>query len=416
MTTTLPAAQTRSTATAPTVRDLWRRGRWAALGLVGALLVIAVVAALTPHSVDRPFDPQGTGADGAHAAAVLLAAHGVHVVRVADTTAALAAADDDTTLVVTRSDLLGSAGEELAGRPAGSLLVLVEPDPVLLTTLVDGVVPLPFGPPPTTRSPGCPLLEAVVAGNVTMGGGFTVGDAAGTYTRGGTLHGLTSCYPAAPGPALVHVGPVGRGVTAVADGTFLTNGALDKGGDAALLLGLLGHHRTVVWLAPTQAAVDAQPGGQAGLTDLLPPGVPAAVLGLLAAGGVLALARGRRVGAIVTEPLPVVVRAAETVEGRARLYRSARARDRAATVLRRDTAARLAPLLSGPAPAGAPVPQALVASVSAATGRDPAEIAALLAGPTPRDDTALLRLAYGLDDLVDALRDPMPHPPEETAP
>src|SRR5690606_41722785 len=50
----------------------------------------------------------------------------------------------------------------------------------------------------------------------------------------------------------------------------------------------------------------------------------------------LAWWQGRRLGPLVTEPLPVVVRASETVEGRGRLYRSRRARDRAAEALRTD--------------------------------------------------------------------------------
>ncbi len=47
-----------------------------------------------------------------------------------------------------------------------------------------------------------------------------------------------------------------------------------------------------------------------------------------------ALWRARRLGPLVTERLPVVVRASETVEGHARLYRSRRARDRVAATLR----------------------------------------------------------------------------------
>ena len=54
----------------------------------------------------------------------------------------------------------------------------------------------------------------------------------------------------------------------------------------------------------------------------------------------VALWKGRRLGPLVAEQLPVVVRASETVEGRGRLYRSRRARDRAADgVAHRDAAA-----------------------------------------------------------------------------
>ncbi len=58
-----------------------------------------------------------------------------------------------------------------------------------------------------------------------------------------------------------------------------------------------------------------------------------------------ALWNGRRIGPLVAENLPVVVRASETVEGRGRLYRSRRARDRAADALRTAALQRLLPRL-----------------------------------------------------------------------
>ena len=64
---------------------------------------------------------------------------------------------------------------------------------------------------------------------------------------------------------------------------------------------------------------------------------------LVIALALLALARARRLGRLVVEPLPVVVRAAESVEGRARLYRSGNARGRAADALRAGPRDRLAP-------------------------------------------------------------------------
>jgi hypothetical protein len=72
------------------------------------------------------------------------------------------------------------------------------------------------------------------------------------------------------------------------------------------------------------------------------------VVQLLVALGVLALWRGRRLGPVVEEPLPVVVRAAETVEGRSRLYRKAGARDVAAEALRRAAVRRLGTALGLP--------------------------------------------------------------------
>ena len=63
--------------------------------------------------------------------------------------------------------------------------------------------------------------------------------------------------------------------------------------------------------------------------------------------------RMRRLGPLVAEPLPVVVRASETVEGHGRLYRSRRSRDRAAAVLRDAARHRISARLALPATADA---------------------------------------------------------------
>ncbi len=110
--------------------------------------------------------------------------------------------------------------------------------------------------------------------------------------------------------------------------------------------------------------------------------------------------RARRLGPVVTEPLPVVVRAAETVLGRARLYAAARARDTAAAALREGSRTRLAALVHLDAHAA---PEALVAAVADRTGERPEAVAALLfAGAGDGGygaDAALVRLADELDRL-----------------
>ena len=75
------------------------------------------------------------------------------------------------------------------------------------------------------------------------------------------------------------------------------------------------------------------------------PAVTWIVFQLCLAIALLALWQGRRLGPLVAERLPVVVRASETVEGRGRLYRSRRARDRAADALRTATLQRMLPRL-----------------------------------------------------------------------
>jgi len=110
----------------------------------------------------------------------------------------------------------------------------------------------------------------------------------------------------------------------------------------------------------------------------------------------LALWRMRRLGPLVTEPLPVVVRACETVEGHGRLYRSRRARDRAAAALRGAALGRIVTRLG--LPRGV-TDDATCQELASRTGRDAVEIRAILFGAVPGDDAALVKLTADLDAL-----------------
>jgi hypothetical protein len=110
----------------------------------------------------------------------------------------------------------------------------------------------------------------------------------------------------------------------------------------------------------------------------------------------LAVWKGRRLGPLVAERLPVVVRASETVEGRGRLYRSQRAGDRAADALRTATLQRLTPRLGlGPNADRA----AIVSTIAQQCGRDAGAVGHILFGPPPATDTDLVHLANALDDI-----------------
>ena len=149
---------------------------------------------------------------------------------------------------------------------------------------------------------------------------------------------------------------------------------------------------------PLQFAEDAP----VELSDLIPPWVGWALLQVIVAVLLTVWWRGRRLGRVVIEPLPVVVRATETVEGRARLYRRSSARGRAADALRGSTTGRLRTRLS--LPRGVPLTE-VVAAVAVRTGRPETEIAALLTpGDDPTDDAGLTRLAQALDNLENEVR------------
>ncbi|HEX4248554.1 MAG TPA: DUF4350 domain-containing protein, partial [Pseudonocardia sp.] len=209
------------------------------------------------------------------------------------------------------------------------------------------------------------------------------------------------CYSGEGGAALVQVtAPVdasSRTITVLGTPEPLTNGGLAEQGNAALTMRLLGTRPTLLWYLPGPEQSDAAPRS---LGELIPAGWRWAAVQLALAAVLAAVWRARRLGAVVHEPLPVVVRAVEAVEGRARLYRRAGAREHAADTLRAATRARLAPLLGLGRPDGeqAVAPQALVDAVAARTGRTAVEVTGLLYGPAPADERAMVELADNLDD------------------
>jgi hypothetical protein len=189
-------------------------------------------------------------------------------------------------------------------------------------------------------------------------------------------------------------------VTVIGQGQILMNGHLAEEGNAALALRTLGRDPRVVWYMPDplESASDAD---QPSLRELLPEWVPWVIAQLAIATLVAIVWRGRRLGALVTEPLPVVVRSAETLEGRAALYRQAHARDRAAATLRTATLRRLARRLD--LPRDTP-PEVAAEAIGNAAVRSPGSTRELLLGPAPTSDAALVALARDLDALEEALR------------
>jgi hypothetical protein len=127
---------------------------------------------------------------------------------------------------------------------------------------------------------------------------------------------------------------------------------------------------------------------------LLPSWWQLAVVQAFVAVAVLAVWRGRRLGPILVEPLPVSVRASETVEGHGRLYQRIGARDRAAAGLRGRCRVRL-----GRAFGHVDDVEALSAVVAGRTGQDVRSVQHLLGGPPPATDDDLLNLAMSLDQL-----------------
>jgi hypothetical protein len=369
-----------STSTSHTARSMWRMGRFALAVAALVALAAAGAALLAPaRGESRYLDPADTGLSGSGALAQLLRQRGVTVDRVDSVGAAVAKGGGRLLLVTDTTYLSWDDLDRLAALTG---------DRVVVGTVAGLERLAPAASPKDSvrersREPDCGLAAARAAGSVHIGG----------HTFGGA----NGCYPAGRGAALVSFQQAGGTTTVVGSGTFMTNRHLAEDGNAALALNLLGTGKAVTWLVepPRPPQNLAGPDGRP-LSDLVPPNVPWAALAAALAVLVAAFWRGRRLGPVVTEKLPVIVRAAETVEGRGRLYRSGRARDRAADVLRAGAIDRLTPLLGLGYGAGQ---QEVVAALAARTGRSPHELGSALYGPPPADDAALVALAGYLDSI-----------------
>ncbi|RKS05359.1 hypothetical protein DFP74_0954 [Nocardiopsis sp. Huas11] len=371
---------------------LWRSVR-VPLVLVTALVVVSVLLSLgTEQFPEGYLEPDSVSPDGARALVrVLEEDRDVDVVRSsADAEDALAAADGDSVLVVFLDHrLLPEELDSLAAHETDT--VLVQPTLRSLEAFAPGVDVTGRTEQGETLAPLCTMTEAVAAGDAEVGG-----ELYGAPEDSGAV----GCYPAGSGEALIRVENGTSTTTVLGTGEPFTNTELDVEGNAPLALNLMSAEN-VVWLRPDPP----EQAGSATLVELLPLGLRWAAVPLVAALGLLALWRGRRLGPLVPESLPVVVQASETTLGRAALYRSRHARDRAALALRRGFLDRTVPKLGLASDAG---DEAVVSALAARTGDDPSTLSALLhpvdPDPFTADDGALVRLADELDARARRLR------------
>ncbi|MFC8922734.1 DUF4350 domain-containing protein [Cellulosimicrobium sp. NPDC057127] len=372
-------------------RTRWRRARWP-VAVLAALLALAGLSAIArPATSSTPLAPDNPGPGGARAVAEVLGARGVDVTYVRTVADAVAAADGGSTLLVTESIyLLDEQVDALVATPAD--LVLVSPTELMLSTATGGAAELAYdwSDGTTTRSARCDDPAAQTAGALRSDGvGFRL---AGTADA-------TLCFPSPGSPQvgayLVHETD-GRTVRALDTEAVLRNDSVTEDGNAALALWSLGADERLVWLVQDPFDVSVSGEGEEDPALALPPWTGVVGLQLLVVVLAVALWRGRRLGPLVTEDLPVVVRASETTRGRGRLYRRAGSRGHAAAGLRASTADRLAARLGLPRSADA---ASLVDAVARATDRPTDHVAHLLYGPPPSDDAALLELARHLDQI-----------------
>jgi hypothetical protein len=357
----------------------------------GVIVLVAIVIMIaTAARTSGPFSPDSTEESGARALAALLESHGVNVQGTELLDDAVQPGDGKTLLIGPMGQLDRSDWQRIAD--AGwSHIVLIRPGSRALEILAPGVQDSGQILSSGGREPDCDLPAAVKAGAVTVSGS--------TYSAPSTAQ---ACYGDGITNTVIRLETDGRIVDVVGSQRSFTNGQLADDGNAALALNLIGTHQDLTWYLPQWESTgydepdeDAPP--------LIPPDVRYIAWAVAFAVLVVALWRGRRLGPVVAERLPVIVHAAETTEGRARLYRRSRARDRAAAALRESALGKLHQAHGIPRRAE---PSAVVATVAARTGRDPAMLYELLYGLPPLSDAALMSLSHELDVLTQEVRHP----------
>ena len=367
-----------------------------ALVLIAAFVAIRVSA--TPPGEHGALDPEGRDDTGALALAEILRDQGVEVDVRRSRVEARAAVDERTTLVMSNPYTLTDGALETLIEPADRV-VFLSTSTHLLNTLRIGENA------PGTRSAvdaACDVPEFADVGTIR---------ADRLFAPAGDVEG---CFGDAESAAVL-VDDRSGDRHVVLEGTRLfSNAYLAENGNAALALALLGQTERVVWYVPSFGDSDIEGKSIDTLGSLTPVWVTPAILLLLLAGVAAAIWRGQRFGPLVAETLPVTVRASETMHGRARLTARAADAAHAAEALRDGAQRRLARRLGLAAHAGADE----VADAASDRLRIPrGTLQAVLTGPLPTDDVALVELARRLDELEVALetgtRRPTIHPTED---
>lgn len=357
--------------------------------VVASLLLVVVVTVLTRDDVTYPgaLDPRNPGPVGAQALARVLDDQGVQVRVVRGQQALLdLSVDARTSVVVTNPQELGASTWSSLRRHAsgGGGLMLVGAAPVLVR-LLDLAADGTGSPTSGSHRADCDLS---LARDLVV------------RTRKSSTLPIPGCF-AADGEAVLARAPGSSRSLLLSSPEVLSNERILDADNAALGLRLLGQQQRLVWYVADTADTAATDGVSFSL--FLPawalPALWLVALSLLA----LVLLKGRRLGPLVREPLPVVVRATESTLSRGRMYRRSGDRTHAAQVLSAATGRRLAAALRLPRDVG---PPELVAALAARTGRDSGALHNLLTAPAVGSDAELVDHGRHLLDLENEVRSP----------
>jgi hypothetical protein len=381
-----------ATTLTPTIRAATRKALfWIVAAIFLLLIAVVGVATAGASTGGVPFSATNAAPAGSKAIAEVLRSQGVDVsvpATLAGATSALRGSANSTLFLVDPDGHLDATQLRALASQADHV-VLLSPTYSQVAALAPevglaGVVGR------ASLSAGCDLPAASAAGRVSGGGsGFRVLERSAD---------TTACFGSGTSTfSVVDIARAGQHVTVVGTTDAFDNEHVSERGNAALALTLLGDNHRLVWYLPT---IDDSSISGPTIAELTPAWVGAVSALLIVVAIVAAFWRGRRLGPLVVENLPVVVRASETMEGRARLYQKGAARLRALDSLRIGAVSRLATLCGLPRLATV---AEVIAAVTTATSRDPAGIRSLLLAAEPRTDRELVRLSDELLELERAV-------------
>ena len=380
----------------PTVGRVLKLSLFWVICLVVALAVVIAVSLGTGAVRDADaLSAANAAPNGAKALIEVLRDQGVDVTATDSLRATRMALTDpsDSTLFVYDRDLVLEDEQRQELLSLATTVVVLDPDYDLLAVLAPAVAQA--GETEGEIEAGCELPAAVAAGSIT-------GDGVG-YRLIDPTEGASTCFSSGDDIySLVQVPGTTGDVTVLGSTAALSNEFVADRGNAALALNLLGQHSELAWYIPDYESTGDEPPT---LGELSPPWVTPSVYLLLLVLLAAAIWRGRRLGPLVVENLPVTVRASETMRGRARLYQKSSARQHALDALRIGTITRISAKLGLPSTATV---EGIVAAASARIGGDPAAVRQLLIGDAPSSDADLIRLSDALltleRDVTDAVR------------
>lgn len=369
----------------PKVAIVLRRSLfWLVTTLFALIIAVTTFAAIGAANSGTRLDPTSPAPNGAKALVEVLRNQGVTVVLTSTLDETERAIDDasnatlfihDDGLYLTDSKLeqaIGLAQHVVLADATFSELRAVAPE-VAQAGFVDELLEADCSVPTVERA-------ETVSG---AGSGYrVVDDASGVIACLGSGDDVFSLIELRRGSdALTILGATGA----------LTNELIIRDGNAAFALGLLGETETLVWYVPTFG--DLESTGPETIGELTPAWVTPVLSLLVITFIVAAIWRGRRLGPLVIENLPVTVRSSETMLGRARLYERSSSRLRALDSLRIGSLQRLGAACGLPRIASV---DDVIAAVASITSAQPADIRRLLVDAEPQSDSDLVSYSDAL--------------------